>query len=226
MKEMETAVISAFNNLADTGVINEIIASNVERSVKSAVEDCLEPYSDFGGQLKEAIKKALNINMESLYLGGYNDFILKVIKAKLDAIVFEEGRKQIESNLEELLAPAPKEIKFSELIEDFKQYVVNKEDELDDHITFNFKKLSSLSLIYFDEESGKSNYQCKFKITVNEEDHTINSIEIDDVKYGEKLFIGKLYSFERDLFQLYTAGTKLILDFDDVDPYYPECEEY
>ncbi|MBU2708955.1 hypothetical protein KCM76_23370 [Zooshikella marina] len=226
MKEMETAVVNAFNNLADTGVINEIITSSVERCVKSIIEDCLRPYSDFGDHLKETIKNTLNINIENLCLGGYNDFILKVIKAKLDATVFEEGRKQIESNLEELLAPAPKEIKFSELIEDFKKFAIDKEVELDDRITLNICKLSSLSFIYFDEESGKSDYQCKFQITINEKDHTINSIEIDGDKYREKLFIGKLYDFERDLFQLYAAGTKLIPDFDEVDPYYPDREEY
>lgn len=226
MKEMEAMVLDSFNALSKSGVIKETIDKQVKVVVDSVIETTLSSYSTFGKQLKETVEHSLKIDVNELDLASYNAFILNVIKAKLDACLYQQGKRQIQEGLEKLLQPAPKEIKLSKLITDFIEY--SAEDvqlEHYEHITFHCDQTRlNATWIAFDCEPNKSEYACEYRIAINRNGN-IFSLQINNENYKNKLFVGDLYNFEKDLFQLYTAKTKFILDIDDVDTGYPFADD-
>ncbi len=59
-------------------------------------------------------------------------------------------------------------------------------------------------------------------------DGRVYSVRINEIAPKNALFIGPIYGFERKLFQLYAAGTKLVIDcdVDDIDTSYPGRGDY
>ncbi|WP_198364066.1 hypothetical protein [Burkholderia ubonensis] len=87
----------------------------------------LRSDSDFGKQLSEHVKKAVQVDFSNLGIPGYNDLILKIILQRVDASLNEQIEKHVTSQLDELLAPAPEEIKLSELVADFIKFQADKQ---------------------------------------------------------------------------------------------------
>jgi len=227
MQDMTNAVAAAFQNIVASGAIEKAIEENITKTVSSAIKQQLESYSDFGKKLSDHVKSALQVNFDDLGLSGYNDLILKIVRAQVDAHVGSVLAKQVEEQMAKLLQPAPAEIKLSELIKDFIER--NKPDgcECDgsDQITLHIEESRYGSRwIGLDKAEGKSEYQCEIRFAVNERDGGIFGLRFDGKEADKTFFVGPIYGFERSLFQMYAAGTKLIVDgdcVDDFDTYYP-----
>lgn len=219
MKELETAITAAFTKMAETGAIQKIIEQKIEKTVEDILGDLLRSYSDFGKGLKETIQNSLNVDLRELGLAGYNDIILKIVKTKLDASMEVFGKEQIEKDLEELLKSPPAEIKLSELVEQLKE---GHEDE--DHYQCTcivaWSDTDGYGRVYLHEDGEKSKSQCSYELAFAKNGR-IYSFSIEGRDPSKKIFCGPFYGFERTLFQMYTAKTRLIIDEDDVDIYYP-----
>lgn len=222
MKELETAIVAAFTKMAETGAIEKIVAEKIAKTVDSILDDALRSYSDFGKQLKETINASLHVDMKGLSLTGYNDIILKIIKAKLDNSIEIVGAARIEKELEELLAAPPAEIKLSELVEQLKNGRTGG-DWYQCTCIVDWGSNDGWGRIYLDEDGDKSKRDCDHELAFTK-DGEIYSISIDGRDPSKKLFIGPFYSFERSLFQMYVAKTKLIVDENEVETYYPGCD--
>lgn len=230
MKELETAITQAFANIVASGAIEKAIQNNLEATITGAIENHLRQYSDFGKALSKHIGTALNVDMDSLKLPGYNDLILKIIRQNVETHADKMIAQQINEQMAALLAPPPAEIKLSALIEDFIKFAVER-NFFDDHtpqrISLHVEKSSSgYHHIYFDKESGKARYECAYVLNSDNEGK-LYSININNKDVSKQLFVGALHAFERALFQMYAAGTKLIVDgsADDIDTYYPGYDD-
>jgi len=219
MKELEKAVIDAFNKMAAEGAIEKIVTERVTKTVESILDDALKSYSDFGKQLKEVVTKSLHVDMQSLNLTGYNDIILKIIKAKLDNSIEIVGAERIKKELEDLLATPPAEIKLSQLVEQLKKGNYDSNNECCTCIV-EWGSTDGWGHIYLDEGEDKRSKDCDHHLAFTREGE-IYFISIDGRDPSKKLFIGPFYDFERSLFQMYVAKTKLIVDEDEVDTCYP-----
>lgn len=166
-----------------------------------------------------------------LGLPGYNGLIMKIVRAHVDSHVGNVLAKHVEKQMSKLLEPAPAEIKLSELINDFIER--NKPDGCEcggsDQITLHIEESRYASRwIGLDKDEGKSEYSCEIRFAVSESDGKIFGLRIDGQEADKTLFIGPIYGFERSPFQMYAAGTKLIIDGDcaeDFDTYYPGRED-
>lgn len=226
MKDLQELVATSFSKIAASGVIEEMIEKKLVETIGSVVNDSLRSYSDFGKQVSEAVKVSMQVDLRGLGLPGYNDLILKIIRQQVNALTENSIAKQVEEQMTKLLAPAPAEIKISKLVKDFIEFSAPDGCECDgpDRISLHIEESSHGSRwISLDKIPGKRQYSCAYRFAVRIEDGRIFGLRIDDEEVKQKLFVGDFYSFERDLFQMYAAGTKVIIDAeaDDIDTYYP-----
>jgi hypothetical protein len=223
MKEMEIAVTAAFTTMAASGALQKVIEENVTKAVSECVKNTLGSYSDFSKALNEHVKTALNVDFRELGLTRYNEIVLKIIKAKLADSINTVGVQRLEKEMGELLVNPPAEIKLSALVEQFKRNL-DRYDRRDGRITCDVNTADSTGIcpgyahIYMDKESGKSRYSCEIQIDVTPAGKVFG-LKIGGTDIKNTLFVGPHFGFERSLFQLYAAGTKIIVDGDDIDDY-------
>jgi site-specific DNA-cytosine methylase len=119
MQELQQAVSNAFANVVAAGTIEKAIEEKLTSTITSIINEELRSYSDFGKALSEQVKAAMQVDFSNLELPGYNDLILKLIRAQVEHQASTSIAAQVEAQMKELLAPAPAEIKLSELVEEF-----------------------------------------------------------------------------------------------------------
>lgn len=226
MKELEQVVSNAFSNIVTAGVIEKAIEEKLTKTITSIINDELQSYSEFGKQLNEHVKRAVKVDFSQLGIPGYNDLILKIIRQRVDANLNKQIEKHVTEQLDELLAPAPDEIKLSELVADFIKFQAEKQSyscscDLPERITLGVSTDGSFTHVYLDKEHGSDRYECPWRIDTM--DGRVYSVRINEIDPKNALFIGPMYGFERKLFQLYAAGTKLVIDadVDEIDTSYP-----
>jgi hypothetical protein len=228
MQELQNAVVNAFAKILAAGVIEQTIEDNLTKTIKTAIDENIRSYSDFGKTLSDHVKQAMQVDFQHLGLPAYNDLILKTIRRQVNQLAEDSIAKHIEDQMKELLEPAPTEIKLSQLVADFIK------DKHDHHgcvcdgperialFVEGSRSVSGYHHISLDKDEDKSRYSCAIQIATAE-DGRVFSLKIDDDNPKDKLFVGPFWGFERRLFQMYAAGTKLIVDGDEhsIDRYYP-----
>jgi hypothetical protein len=226
MDQMKDAIDTAFKNIVASGLIEKTIEEKLTETIKSAIDNQLRQYSDFGKAIEQKVKELVKVDLSSLGLEGYNDFVMKIIRKNVAELTDKSISTQIENQLKELLAPAPEQIELSKLVANFIAF--SKENDLTENqseITLIVEHSSGSSdyrYVCLDAEPNKSAYQCKYRIGVTSKGDPF-SMRIDDEDMRKKLFVGSMYSFERDLFQMHVAGTKIIFDKEahEIDICYP-----
>ncbi|MCW1941712.1 hypothetical protein OMD49_29315 [Bacillus anthracis] len=144
------------------------------------VSRSLESYSDFGKALKDQVKEQLQINLGELDIPSYNHFIVSTIQEHFNAVLHEQGVNRMKEQLDELLLHSKEEYKLSELmkelvreIEDLDEIGYDEYHEMSMHIEEGY-----LTYVYFDAESNKDKYDCKYKICVDKKSSVVESIKI------------------------------------------------
>ncbi|VVE29247.1 hypothetical protein PEP31012_03580 [Pandoraea eparura] len=232
MNDMQQAVNAAFANVIASGAIEKAIQERVTKTVNDLINDQISAHSDFGRQLRDHVKAALQVDFSHLGIPGYNDFLLKIIRGQVEAQLNSSVGKHVETQMTQLLAPAPAQIKLSELVAQF----IKDNDE--SHYGCSCDGPEQITLVvegseiprgyhrvYLDKEEGKSKYQCKVQLALTDEGE-VYSITIDEEEVKKSLFVGPLYGFDLRIFQMHAAGTKIIVDGNEhtIDTHYPNRE--
>jgi hypothetical protein len=225
MEQLDRVVATAFSKIAESGAIEAAIEKQLTDTISSIIKEQMRSYSDFGKALEEQVKASLQVDFSTLKLPGYNDFILKIVRAQVDANVNNQVAAQVEAQMKDLLVSAPAEITLTKLVEDF---IECKPDgcscDGSDQTTLHLDEQRHGSRwVRLDKNAHKSEYECEISFLVTVETGKIGALRVGKREVDKTLFIGSIYGFERDLFQMYAAGTKLIIDAepDDISLYYP-----
>lgn len=225
MQGMNEAVAAATQKIIDAGEIQAMVEKQVRSTVQSIVKESLSEYSPFGKSLKEAVQSSLSVSASDLGLTQYNAVVLSIVKAQLDASIEEIGRKHLKEELEKLLSDsAPKEIKLSTLITEFRKECV-RYGQREDRCTIIFKQswpdndiLKHCWSLSLDEKSGKTEYAAAYQFTVHRDTGMIQPRSIAHVNIqAGGIFAGGLHGFARLAFQIYATKPKLIVDLDEFD---------
>lgn len=226
MKELETAVVAVFNTMAQSGALEKVIEDRISKTVAECVSNVLGPYSDFGKNLKEHVEKALKIDMRDLGLVGYNETVLKIVRTQLDHNINTIGRARMEQGLAELLADPPAEIKLSVLVEKLKEH--NSDSDYRECTCIveysDTSYCSDYKRIYLDKDHKREKRECSVQLAVTGNGE-VYSFHVSGQDLKNTMFAGPFYGFDRVLFQMYAAKTKVIIDEDDVSTYYPGHED-
>ena len=104
--------------------VQEVIKTNIEKTIKEEIGDLFS----WNGLLRKQIKKFLEENISfdpgSLTVTNYNDLLISEVKTALDGMFDLELKQKAEDLVLKLISEAPKEIKFSELAELYKNYLI------------------------------------------------------------------------------------------------------
>ncbi|PJO24865.1 hypothetical protein [Burkholderia glumae] len=226
MRELEQAVSNAFSNIVASGAIERAIEEKLTTTITSIIDDSLRSYSDFGKQLGEQVKTALQVDLSRIGLPSYNDFIMKVVRAKVSALTQSAIAQQVEKQLEALLEPAPAEITLSALVD---QFIKGNDDrygcscDAPDRITLHVQDTDyGSNWIALDKDDDKSEYECEIRFGVSKDTGRMFGLTLRQQKVQETLFLDP-YGFERSILQMHLAGTKVIIDRKayEIDTYYP-----
>lgn len=227
MTDITRAVEYAIRKLVDSGSIEEVIEKKIAETVSRLIEEQLSSYSPFGKAVNEKIKEALSVDYERVSIPAYNAMIADVVVRKVHEYVATTGVANIEETLGAILKPAPKQIKLSEIIEKFKEDVVERFDydpEKHTKITVYFddaREHWDSRWIYLDREADTKKYECEFSFLINCRGN-IAFLRFKGRNTKEDVFIGGYYGFERVLFDLHAAQTKV--EIDSYDEYLPEVD--
>ncbi|WP_374964577.1 hypothetical protein [Lysinibacillus sp. RS5] len=213
--DMQQTMNNVFNQMVEEGKIEEIIRKQVESTVESVVKDTLGSWSSFSKHLEENLKEQVKLNIDKFKLPDYNLIIKNTIEEHAEAIMHEQGVKKMKEALDEMLVGDSTEIKFSELLLEMVKDEMELEDlgydeckEISVHVDDSY---SSLAFIYFDPETDKRQYECKYRLTLNAQG-TINTVEIGGHEFKNSVIMGGLRGIGRTLFKAYARGTKIIID--------------
>ncbi len=221
--DLNKLVNNAMAEIQESGFVEQVVKKQLESTISSIISDLFRSYGTFGETLKKQIEEQLNIDFGNLNIAGYNQLVLNAVKEKLDEAIHIEGVQKIKKSMDEILGDPLKEIKLSELVEMMKNEKSEWDDDHDDEVTVDIDNRGSLIFIGLDEEEGKSRYSCKYNLSVRQ-DGSINTVGIEGKEFNNKVIMGGLHGFEETLFKMYVSGTKIIVDEDDVNTYYPDRE--
>lgn len=226
--DLNKMVMDSLTKLHAEGKVQEIVEKKVSETVKSIVEDAFGSWSDFSKGLKKQVQEQININFSQLDIASYNTMVLNVVKEKMDEAVHSQGVEKLKESLENMLSDVKKEYKLSELIHDMKEEAVEYDEDLyGKEISFHDDKdRRVLRFISFDPEEDKSEYECKYRISIDNEGK-LNTAKINEREFNNRVIMGGLHGVEETLFKIYSTGAKIIVDVDDIDfEYGYENEDY
>jgi hypothetical protein len=216
--ELREQVIVALDKVIAAGTIETAIEAAVTKCVTEIINTQMRQYSDFGKQLEEAVKRSLAIG-GSLDLPAYNDMLLKIIRKQVATYTDTAVEQQVARNLETLLTPPPETIKLTELVEKYKEWAEERREEPGE-ITLIMEREGAFTYIHMDDEPDKGKYLCDIQIGLM--DGAVYHLKLNGQDTKKDLFVSHFYSFEKLLFQMHVAGTKVIIDAEagDIDTCY------
>lgn len=207
--------------------LQPIIQANVEKAVKSAIDDNFGYRSPFIELCKESMAAVMPTDLGDL--GRYGDLVLKTFKFALSEHQDHVLKQTITERMEQLLKPLPTRMKLSELVEQLTSHFSNcYSRDGSERPTFIIEKNDrGYWHLYADpkEDAGRySQYSCAIHMAFTE-DGECYSLKVDEKDDPKKMiFIGSHYGADALALNIYTGGTKIDFEEIDVDDiYYPDA---
>ena len=224
--DIESTVSAAISAALNPDVLAGKITDLVGKSVDNVLADQFRPYGEFGKVVAAAVKSVIPHAVSIDGAARFDHALKAAVERRLAAYNEERIGQALGPMLDGLLEMPPAEIKLSKLVADAREaWADNHRRDGDDRMSVVVEEPAYGSRwIYMDPRSGRDKYACQMRIGVSD-DGKIFGLKIEGQEVGKTLFAGDFYAFERDLFALYTRGSKLIVDvsdFDEDDLYYPE----
>lgn len=227
---IEQTILTALSEALNPENLTEKIKAQVEIAADRAIVQAINGYgSDFSKTLSAAVQKMLPHELNLDGQAKWNNAISQYISASLANMNNQRIEQALKPMLDKMLATMPAEMKLSELVDKAIEmwgddYAI-KEDSIDRPtiiVRDSEGVISGFSQIYMDKEGGKSQYNCGIQISVTDKGE-VYRIHLDNKEINGHRFAGPFFGFEAFLFQLYTGGTKLVIDERDFsDVRYPD----
>ncbi|MGG1659532.1 hypothetical protein [Brevibacillus sp. NRS-1366] len=228
--DLNLIINESLSKLKEEGFLEKVVKSHLEKTIESVINDTLRSYSDFGKSLSKQVEELLQINLKNLDIPSYNQLILATIKDHLNAVVHDQGVSRMKEQLDKLLLTSKDDYKLSELIKELAEEVDDLGDlgyeETHEMTLIIDREWSWLIRIYFDSESNKEKYDCKYNINVDAKTGQVDTVRIRDDSYRSKkdfkefdtrAIMGGFYGLEETLFKIYARKANLIIDEKDCE---------
>lgn len=216
------------------GAVEEAVTKRVDSVINSVADDVFSRYSDVSKALKEAMTKAIVPQLESIGdLPVYHDFVINRLKLAANNFYDQRLAAVVDSELKEIFTELPEQITLSWLVEKLIEDAKSDDGDYEDRITlivrdkgdeYAWSKSGDYVYVYLDKEADKSERDCEFDLHLSRNRQTgkydLLGLRINGKKAGEQLSVGRIYKYEKLLFNLYAM--KGLIDLDkglDADDY-------
>jgi hypothetical protein len=225
MKEIQEIVNRQIQSMIEDGSIQKAIETNIEKAVNSAINSQFQSYGSLTKQIEAGLEEGLQINMKDMPFEVYNQQMLVAVKGKLGNLFKAEASGKFMAEMDKLLAPAPKELSITQLVEQIAGFWKTDEpwdaDNLDDHATAELEESGHTSNIQ--SYSLKMWKQKESHFSPNQPDIHLYLFADRGIRINHKLDYNPtcFRDHEAFIFKLYSAGT-IITGLDSFDP--DDCE--
>lgn len=203
-----------------SGALEQAISKYVDKLIDDAASDCLRSYSDVGKALKEQFSKAIMPRLEDISnLPTYHEYVTNRLKLATQQFYDNRLAAVLDKELSELLQEVPEQITLSWLVQEVVEY--SKGDDYEGAITLiiekdEFYSFSRFMHIYLDKNAGQSKRDCEYDLHLSLDKDSgkweIIGLRVNGKKAGDTLSFGKLYGFDKILFNVYAMKGKIELD--------------
>lgn len=225
------------NQVIEDGTVDSIIRENVVKGFTKAIEDSFS-Y----GSLRDAIQNRVKTILVP-FIEGYDmkDYIVKLDTILTDIVnstCLVDNKKIMENFKELMVEPGIKEIKVSDMFEQYKKYVADHMETSGRHVEWDehpyYDPMEVSALVEMDEKKSWSSFEYgTLDLKVEEEDQEEElgfSIRLNrydnssdkgyDMSYDYEMSVHgmrMLNDFEVYLLRLIRAGVKLIIDSEELE---------
>jgi len=219
--DLQTLLSEQIQKMIEDGSFNKIIEKETTEMVRSTCQRLFSSYGDIAKQIENQIKENICLDLSKTNFAEYNHNLSVLVKNTIEKALTEYGIEKSKKMMDEiLLEQVPEKIKISELVDKFKE---DLDDEEQGHnITFITSDSHGFTHVGFDKEEGKREYLCDIRLMIN--NNKICNVHLDRKELKSNMILGGLYGFEGELFKLYSRGTFIEMDLDEVDTYIHENE--
>ncbi len=218
MKELNELVTNKLSKMYEDGIIDTIIEEKLSKMIESIYEDIFSSYGEVAKELKYTIIKEMKIHVRKIGLADYNKSLINIFKKELQNKVSLAGIDKFEKSVKKMLdIEVPETMKMTDLMNKFKENLMEDGNEYGD-ITFIHNCQNGEKgpyWIYFDECSDVDKYKCKYNIMIGCA-NDVSIFEINGKECDTTSRFGGLYGFDALLFKLYSVGTVIENDCEDV----------
>lgn len=217
--DMNKLATDKMNELLTNGKFNEIIEKSLVKMMESACDSVFSTYGDIAKSVQATIKENVKIDLNQIDFATYNHNLSVIVKSTIESILNKNGIEKVKELISDQIGgDIPKEIKLSDLMEKLKEDIFNSSDDKDGgEISLYVEDgRDGYHWLHFDPSSNKSKHSCKYAVLTNKENKFAN-IKIGGVDRSKSLMLGSAYGFDMLMFQLYAAGSTIIIDEDDVN---------
>ena len=221
MTDFNKIIKDKITEMENSGTIQKIIEEKISKTINSAIDSCFD--WDFNDQIKKQIKESIGDIASKIKLNSYNSFIATAIENIVNVELNKDLKEKINTKLTQALTVTEKEIKLSKIIEEFKRYECDDDEEYS--YCCKIKKYKELSFknvdITIQKENNNSYYNKnpKFEIhalSFKNEPFKISWVNYNELKYGSELaFIKDFNDFEAMLLKAIFNKIPFIIDMDE-----------
>ncbi|TMN38827.1 hypothetical protein [Pseudoalteromonas sp. S2755] len=225
---MNSAEVSAQQMLTNVlseriqaGALEKAIATQVDNLIEDTAKDVFRSYSEFGKEIKKQFTNAIMPCLKDLDdLPTYHNFVANRLKAAAQKFYDERLSTLLEQELAEITSELPETVTLSWFLE---RVIKSTDEEYEGEITLIIEEpswssgnsFSSLK-VYIDKEADKSSSECEYDLHLSKCEETGNyeilGIRISGDNPKNQLSIGRLYNFEKALFNVYAMKGQIVLD--------------
>lgn len=234
--DINTIINNKINEMDKNNEVQKCIEEGIQKAIISGVKEALDGYS-IKRIIEDKMKEQVSQNLESLDFTSYNSFIADKIKSIVEGTCKKDLCDKIEKTFNEIFVNKRENIKLSEIIEKYRDWICENVEEYEkydlEHFHVDFDEDASyhwITITLSKEEDNDYGYDdTKIKFTVHrksdDEDNEkfnigwIGSTYINNEKIDKKIKIGNLSEIEQLLINLYYNETPIIIDCneDDID---------
>jgi hypothetical protein len=223
--ELQKIIEEKTKEIIESGYIEELIKTNLEKTTGEIIEKALSSYSDFGKELKEKVSKSFKLDMDKLSIPEYHTMMMSYIKDEIDLYMKNDLRSKTQERIGGFFKPLERdEYKITEIVEAFK-YAVKEDEYISSNEYYEEKEITCIIDdpkdgyidIYLDPEEGTKKFNCEWQIRIKEDGIWHITSGRDGELHRARNII--LTGFERLLFQMYSQKVKIINDSEDIDTY-------
>jgi hypothetical protein len=116
MKELTAMITARLDHMVESGKVQELIDTQLNKTMTDVLSDSLKSYSDFGKQVKEKLEASLNNAIDKVSFPEYSKFITDQVVAATSEKLNAAASESLQEQLKGILEPVAKVMKPSELL--------------------------------------------------------------------------------------------------------------
>lgn len=215
--DFQLIVIAEIERQARSENIARLIEKKVDEVITESITSAFRSYGEVNKQIEAAIKDSLKIG-DRLDLPAYGVMVMALLRQKLDERVNSLIADRLDAEINEILSIAPKELKFSELVE---AIVLAAGEDMSERYGTSITCLVEEDErygwlnVWLDKDDRIDKRDCEIRFTVSK-DGGLLSCSLDNKDPKKTIRMGPMWGYQKMIFGAYCCGSKIIMD--DLDP--------